>query len=513
MFISTFKPLISAIASFVVLLAVSLSIILLAHRSTTLSEEKNAVTKLNTIEQLIENQLESKKQIADIFAGFMSDKDSINETEFKNFAQYIMVGKNDSNICLQWAPKGIIQYAYPYAGNEESIHLNLFEYPTTKISIQQSFRSKLPHINGPIPLVQGGIGVVYRVPVYSIHSKNRKFLGFSAIVIKWNSIIEKCALNKIDSAHVALKFSESAQEKRFFDQGIFYGYSDFFNSNDKIFKDTLEFSDKKWILAVKVKKNAWASYANILYIFLSVIFCAIIAFFTYKNSRYIEMIKIKNTLLHEKNTEIQKQINEKILLLREVHHRVKNNFQLVSSLARLQSYELDDPKSKGIFEEFGNRISTIALTHEQLLRDSNNTNHTSIKEYIESLCDNLIDKSIQKEIAITVDVLDETFPIKYVILLGIVINELITNSVKYAFEKKIGGKIYISLKKNQNKYELSYLDDGKGLKKDLLTLKKDSFGIELIKSISEQIDGQIEQVEIDNKSGFIITFQMQEEKS
>jgi two-component sensor histidine kinase len=504
------RPYIFASISFVGLLVLSLFMIYLAHNSISVSRKKVAESKLNTVSQLISNSFESKIQLGNVLAGFVSYKGEISEEEFKTFSKYIISETNAKILSIQWAPKGIIRFIYPFEGNEKAKDLKLFEFETTKNATLTSLNTKKPHINGPIPLVQGGTGVIYRVPVYSIDSLDSKgenlFLGFTAVVIDWKTIVKECDLDKFDQEQIAIKLVETVKEKDYFENGVFFGNRNL-DFND-ILTDTLKISGNKWILGIQPKHNKFDNLGIALFIFLAIMFCLIISFFIFRNSQNIELIKKKNNLLTEKNSEIQKEIKEKMLLLNEIHHRVKNNFQLVSSLARLQSYELNEPKSIEVMQEFSNRVSSLALTHEQLLNNSDSSNKTSIKSYIHSLCENLIDKNNYKHIKVEYDVIEEHLPIKYVILLGIILNELITNSFKYAFTNRDKGVIHISLKKDGKFFELMYTDDGIGMENNILNTKKDSFGIDLINSISEQIDGQIEQINATQKSGFKIKFEL-----
>lgn len=501
------RPLPIAFLGFVILLMTSSSLIYLANHSNVINQEKIAEERLNSITQLIAARLESKKQLANVLAGFVSYKGSIDSVEFENFARHLVDQQEGRILSLQWAPKGIIHFLYPLENNREAKGLKLMEYKTTRDDTRESLITRKPHVNGPIPLVQGGTGIVYRVPVFSLDSldENGKdaFLGFAAVVLRLNEFLQESGLKLSDTSTIALKFASDAKEKKYSDNDVFFGNRQLFQ--EATLQDTMYISSGKWIVATKVQ-NLWGKSSLILLLCLAFLLSLIASYFVYNYVGNIFLLKHKNRLLLDKNVEIGKQVKEKMLLINEIHHRVKNNFQLVSSLARLQSYELKDPKSVEALQEFSNRVSSLALTHEQLLKKGDQKNETSIKEYISSLCENLIDKTESPKISIELHVEDRDLPIKEVILIGIIINELVTNSIKYAFTDRDEGKVFISFREKDGFLEFDYSDNGVGMETNVLDNQRESFGIDLIKSITEQLEGKITYYSLEERSGFQIRF-------
>ncbi|MGV3632176.1 MAG: histidine kinase dimerization/phosphoacceptor domain -containing protein [Bacteroidota bacterium] len=501
------RPFPIAFLSFVILIMTSSSLIYLAYHSNAINQEKIAESRLNSITQLIAANLESKKQLANVLAGFVSYKGSIDSAEFDNFARHLIDQEESKILSLQWAPKGVITYLYPLESNREAKGLKLMEYQTTRDDTRHSLVNHKPHVNGPIPLVQGGTGIVYRVPVFSIDSLDTHgedaFLGFAAVVVRLNEFLQESGIKLSDTNILAFKFASGAKERKFFPDDMFFGNKDLFK--ESIRQDTLHVSTRKWIVATKVQ-NLWSHSSFVLFLALAFLICLVASYFVYNYVGNILLLKHKNRLLLGKNVEIGKQVKEKMLLINEIHHRVKNNFQLVSSLARLQSYELKDPKSVEALQEFSNRVSSLALTHEQLLKKGDHKNETSIRDYINSLCENLLDKTSNPKISIEQDVEERDLPIKEVILIGIIINELITNSVKYAFVNRDKGRIFISFREKDGFLEFNYSDNGIGMESDVLDNQRESFGIDLIKSITEQLEGKINYYTGSERSGFRILF-------
>src|SRR5690554_6492231 len=229
------------------------------------------------------------------------------------------------------------------------------------------------------------------------------------------------------------------------------------------------------------KKNQRQS---ILYILLGVLFVLLLV------ALFIIYLRLRSS--RERNKYITRQSEERKLLLKEVHHRVKNNFQIVSSMLRLQSYNFDNEELRLNFEEAVNRINAMAIVHDVIYRQEKFRDINS-KTYLEKLIQTL-HKTGESRILINVESEEIPFKIETLINLGIAINELITNSFKHAF--KLGDeqpKIHISLHTIAEKtYELNYKDNGVGLSKDSYS---SNFGMDLIETIIDNYEGTVQIVE------------------
>ncbi|NUM51789.1 MAG: tetratricopeptide repeat protein [Flavobacteriales bacterium] len=199
-----------------------------------------------------------------------------------------------------------------------------------------------------------------------------------------------------------------------------------------------------------------------------------------------------NKKLSLQNLQILKQKEEKETLLKEIHHRVKNNLQIVNSLLRLQSNQINDEKITELFEEAQNRIITMALIHEKIYR-TENLAQIDFKEYIEALSGNLVKTyNLNKLIKIEKNIEVEHFGIDQLVPIGLILNEMLSNSFKHAFTNILEGRIWISFRINsEKKYELIVGDNGKGLN-SIEFENPSSLGLELIKTFTEQLNGCIE---------------------
>jgi len=185
---------------------------------------------------------------------------------------------------------------------------------------------------------------------------------------------------------------------------------------------------------------------------------------------------------------ITKALSEKDLLLREIHHRVKNNLQLVSSLLTLQGRGIDDETARQAINEGKSRVRSMALIHQDLYNKDNLTG-IGVKVYLEKLTQELFDtyRIDKNRISLSMDVQDIELDVDVLVPLGLIINELITNSLKYAWKGDQTGKLSVSLVKSQGNHELIISDDGIGY--DLSQVRDNSFGGTLITALTEQLEG------------------------
>jgi two-component sensor histidine kinase/tetratricopeptide (TPR) repeat protein len=223
---------------------------------------------------------------------------------------------------------------------------------------------------------------------------------------------------------------------------------------------------------------------NLKWLFgLSLLGVSLIAFFIWK--RYQSEAKAKAVITQQKNN-IETQKNTIENLQKELHHRVKNNLAIIDTFIEVAKEEFNNEKFNSKLTEIQNRVSSINEIHKQLYQSSDVTN-LNIKKYIDILSKNVAQSFTNKEINIrnhTENIklnADTSFPV------GLIINEFLTNSFKYAFEKK--GTINIEMKDEGKNYILSLSDNGKGLPDNFDIEQIESFGLRIVKLLTKQIDG------------------------
>jgi PAS domain S-box-containing protein len=190
---------------------------------------------------------------------------------------------------------------------------------------------------------------------------------------------------------------------------------------------------------------------------------------------------------------IKESLEEKKMLLKEIHHRVKNNLMIISSLLNLQSSYIKDKESQDIFKESQNRARSMALIHERLYQ-STDLKRIDFGDYIQSLSKDLFNTYISNSslIALKINVENIFLDINTAIPLGLIVNELLTNSLKHAFPNGRKGEINVEFHKKGNQYEFAVKDNGIGFPKDTDYKKTDSLGLQIVTNLTNQIDGKIE---------------------
>ncbi len=190
------------------------------------------------------------------------------------------------------------------------------------------------------------------------------------------------------------------------------------------------------------------------------------------------------------NLLLRKQNNEKEFLLKEIHHRVKNNLEIVSSLLSLQSAQIDDPHILGAMQESQHRVHSMSMIHQKLYMGENLAT-IEMKDYFVNL-GNFITDAYGVDTRILVDVDMELFEldIDMAIPIGLIVNELLSNSIKHAFPDKRNGKIQIRLKENDAMLQLDVIDNGIG-KVAYDSTDETGFGTRLIALLTKQLDGKM----------------------
>ncbi len=212
-----------------------------------------------------------------------------------------------------------------------------------------------------------------------------------------------------------------------------------------------------------------------------------------KDGKLIGVVHVARDITQRKKTEneIKKSLDEKEVLLREIHHRVKNNLQIIASLLHLQEVSEDEKEIVDVLRESEGRVKSMAMVHEKLYQSPNLTD-INFKQYIEKLIYDILYtyKIPTRTIKTNMIIEDINLNIDTAIPLGLIVNELVTNSVKHAFPQS-EGTITIKLKPLHEQIELTIADNGIGLPKDFDLEKTETLGLKIVNSLVNQIDGKI----------------------
>jgi two-component sensor histidine kinase len=208
--------------------------------------------------------------------------------------------------------------------------------------------------------------------------------------------------------------------------------------------------------------------------------------FLKRNSTAAEQYQTLNKELEFKNEVVENQNREKTAMLKEIHHRVKNNLQVITSLLRLQSRDIENEEAVTHFNEAIDRISAMALIHNQMYQ-SKDLNKIELEPYLQSLSKNILNSYILNiPVNITFKIELKYVTSNVIVPIALIFNELISNSLKHAFSNKSEGTIAISiLEDSDGTIKFLFMDDG-----DWKTPEKsDSFGLELIDTLTQQLNG------------------------
>jgi len=186
-------------------------------------------------------------------------------------------------------------------------------------------------------------------------------------------------------------------------------------------------------------------------------------------------------------------LREKEILLKEIHHRVKNNLQITSSLLRLQLGTVKDPAARQILQESQDRIRSMALVHEMLYR-SGDLSRVDFNRYIQTLLEQLfrahnVDSS---RITFETSIPALVFGVDLAMPLGLMINELVANSLKHGFPESRVGTVVVELRTEDGRYELRVRDTGIGLPHAAVPHDKVTLGLQLVRTLTEQLGGRLE---------------------
>lgn len=203
-----------------------------------------------------------------------------------------------------------------------------------------------------------------------------------------------------------------------------------------------------------------------------------------KEAQLQELNKELEIKVENRTSQLQKELSNKNILLKELFHRVKNNLQIVSGLLSLQSNKVKESSSKAIFNESNQQIKAMSILHEKLYK-SDNLEAVNMDEYIKDLTDGFFDENL----VYNINCIDITLDLERAVPMGLIINELITNAQKHAFKEVVEKEISISMSEKEDSFILDFSDNGGGIEGKDLTK---GFGFKLLKSLAVfQLKGKI----------------------
>nr|WP_294861787.1 sensor histidine kinase [uncultured Fluviicola sp.] len=273
----------------------------------------------------------------------------------------------------------------------------------------------------------------------------------------------------------------------------------------------------QYLLEDERGKNQQLRLILILILISIVIIISVSYLFIRQKSDSNRILQLQKEEINEKNKEISNALAMKENFLKEIHHRVKNNLQVISSILNLQSRNVRDPEALRIIEEGKERIQAIALIHNQL-HLNNDSACVEMGAYLNKLISQMGESfsSYNKVIEVKVNVEEINLAIDYAVPVGLIMCELLSNSYKHAFSKRKSGLIEIELKNNPEKnlnYELLVKDNGVGYQGEIDFLEQSSTGVEIVSAFIQQLDAEYSYINDGEGFGLFIQFAIDERHS
>lgn len=345
--------------------------------------------------------------------------------------------------------------------------------------------------------------------------ENVNWLNYSKELYPWNNLPKNLILD-YDNNHITFEFSAinlilpEAVQYRFklenFDNKWYQStnktsatYSNL-PAGDYTFKVIARNEDGVWnqepaTYSFSIIAPWWKKWWAIL-LLLFIIFYTIYKVASLKERRQKKISEELEIKVKERTSLIETQRDEKEILLKEIHHRVKNNMQVIISLLSIQSGYTKDEAALALFDEAKNRIRSMALIHEKMYQ-TGDLARIDFQDYIMALTNDLIETyAINTDIFLDIKIDKVKFGIDTLIPLGLLLNEVISNTLKYAFKDRNKGRITIHLLLNEesNLYTLIVGDNGIGMPQEIFDAEEGSLGMELIKIFTSQLDGNIKRL-------------------
>ena len=388
---------------------------------------------------------------------------------------------------FEWIDQdGVIRLIEPYEGNQEAIGLDILDLDYRREDWLEMKRDSSMNMTPWTNLVQSGSAFLIDAPLYF----NNQFQGSLTVGMDFKDDFDDIMAGR-DMFNVVIRDENDR---------VFYEYSKNNSMDGEQFKSIqkLNFisgSSNEWTLTLSLDEEYYSSgilasgQVNLFFrMLIALLFGSAIYFMlsAYRaNKRNVEALK------------------EKEVLISEIHHRVKNNLAVISSLIDLQRLETNDEYVIDILQKTQNRIHSIAGVHE-LLYNSDDLSSIPFQQYLRNLINRHLDVYVEdkKKVDINIDSSVETLSINQALPLGVLISELVTNSFKHAFKNKHEGEILLKVTSDNENVHVLYSDNGPGFNKDDFENGK-GLGITIIKALIGQLHADYL---LESEDGFNLKF-------
>jgi two-component sensor histidine kinase len=281
-----------------------------------------------------------------------------------------------------------------------------------------------------------------------------------------------------------------------------------FMYNEARNKELIKAKDKEVADQKEKNKNQWIVFSIVGSVLLT--FLGMLVFSNRQKNKLNIQLSEQKEAIAQKNSIIDSALKEKEVLLKEIHHRVKNNLQVISSLLNLQSKGITDEHARQVLEDGKERIQAIALIHHRLYQNEV-LSYITMQDYLPDLINQLKRTyvSADKQIQTKIETNGVRISMDTAVPLGLIVCEMITNAYKHAFQGRDTGEIKVELKPSSNTsyFELTIEDNGIGIKDGINFPQEGSLGAEIITALSEQLNGELFMTSSEEGTKFKLIFQ------
>lgn len=497
---------------------------------------------------------------------------------------------------IELAPEGIVQHVHPFDENKRALGFNILTDPRQRDEAVLAIKERRLVFAGPLELVQGGLGVVGRGPVFFQRNGREEFWGFTIVIIRVSSLIRHARLTELEERGYRFRLARL--------DPIAGKMTHFYNSDVPMTDPCvapIPVPNGEWAIELEPAGGWRAGYETLPLFFLSALLSTLTGAFVWHLRRQPERLRVlvddrtadllrsesrfrslieqapvgifltrdgrflyANPAFHRmahmpvdgelagmdvarflaapppedleqgphervvlgvdgttmpvetshtpielvdgpaeihfivditeakrSRKQVTDSLHEKILLLKEVHHRVKNNLQVISSLLSIQSGYLTDRAAREAYQDSMRRIRSMALVHERLYR-SGDLAQIDFADYLRSVTDDLLHSLRRNGVVLTVEADPVRLGVDIAVPCGLIVNELVTNALKHAYPDGNGGSIRVGFtRRPAGLLELTVADDGVGMPEGSDVFTMPSMGMTIVRTLTEQIRGKL----------------------
>lgn len=504
--------------------AIVLQVLLNSYYASQKQQQRDRLKKVQTEAVLrVETGINIYATIISSIRAYIQNSETFpNENETQHFLQDLIkeVNFKDSIVVSFVDTNQVFQYVVTPT-QLDPFHLKGVKVSAFRPDFEIKKLNALMHQNNislfdPINLKEGWTGFPFN---FAAKNKNGKVLGYIAPVLNVKYLLDYTYLGGHDTDFVHSfvtgdKFDLTREE-------VIDGTPSYNKNRDKEYYKNFNVAHEDFIYTdvnfygLKLRigsayKNPPSSFNYITIVtyawFLIICLLCIFSFLQLlKNNRLNLLLKSALKDIATKNNQLENNLLKIQTLIKEIHHRVKNNMQIISSLLNLQRNDEQDENIVAALDESKRRIQSMALVHQKLY-GTQDLSHINVSEYVEQLVDS-VENTLNTNIALPAKNIivaeDLYFNVDTMIPLGLILNELVTNSYKHAFNDSNGNTMKIEIiKETEDNYQLVYLDSGKGIPNKIDFKNSNTLGLELIHTLTNQLDGT---VSYSNKNNSIFT--------